>query len=156
VTFWKYGDLFMAKSSNGFSVTVWIGFLLASAPAWAEDVRHAVEAGNRSLIAAVLRGDASAVADHYTENAQVIAPGAPISTGRAAVTEFWQSVIESGIKDVTLDTAEAESDGNIAYETGALGIVSNDGTRTTARYVVVWRRVGDKWFLHRDTWNSAE
>jgi uncharacterized protein (TIGR02246 family) len=146
----------MAQIFNTFAVTVWLGLLLASAPASADDVRQAVEAGNRSLIAAVLRGDASAVAGHYTENAQVIAPGASIATGRAAITEFWRSAIESGIKDVTLDTAEAESDGNLAYETGALGIVSNDGGRTTARYVVVWMRVGEKWFLHRDTWNSAE
>ena len=146
----------MAQLSTAFAVTVWLGFLLVSAPAWAEDTRQAVEAGNRSLIAAVLRGDASAVADHYTENAQVIAPGAPVAAGRAAVTEFWRSVIESGIKDVTLETAEVESDGNLAYETGALGILSNDGGRTTSRYVVVWKRVGDKWLLHRDTWNSAE
>jgi len=146
----------MARLSNAFTVTVWLVFLLASAPAWAEDARQAVEAGNRSLIAAVLRGDASAVADHYTENAQVIAPGAAIATGRVAITEFWRSAIESGIKDVTLETAEVESDGNLAYETGALGIASNDGGITTARYVVVWKRVGDKWLLHRDTWNSAK
>jgi uncharacterized protein (TIGR02246 family) len=146
----------MAQPSTRFAVTLWLGFLLASAPAWAEDARQAVEAGNRSLIAAVLRGDASAVADHYTEDAQIIAQGAPVATGRAAITEFWRGSIASGIKDVTLETAEVESDGNLAYETGALGIVSNDGGRTTARYVVVYKRVGGKWLLHRDTWNSAE
>ncbi len=146
----------MAQPSTAFALTVWLGFLVVSAPAQAEDVRHAVEAGNRALIAAVLRGDASAVADHYTENAQIIAPGAPVATGRAAITEFWRGVIASGIKDVTLETAEVESDGNLAFETGALGLVSNDGGETVARYVVVWKRVGDKWLLHRDIWNSAE
>lgn len=146
----------MAQRSTAFAITVWLGFLLASAPAWAEDARQAIEAGNRALIAAVLRGDASAVADHYTENAQVIAPGAPVAAGREAITEFWRSTIASGIKNLTLETAEVESDGNLAYETGALGIVSNDGGRSTARYVVVWKRVGGKWLLHRDTWNSAE
>ena len=146
----------MAQPYTAFAVTVWLGFLLVSAPARAEDARQAVEAGNRALIAAVLRGDASAVADHYTENGQVIAPGAPVATGRAAITEFWRSSIASGIKDVTLETAEVESDGNLAYETGVLGLVSNDGARTAARYVVVWKRVGVKWLLHRDIWNPAE
>jgi uncharacterized protein (TIGR02246 family) len=146
----------MAQPSTAFAVTAWLGFLLASAPAWAEDARQAVEAGNRGFIAALLRGDAAAVADHYTADAQIIAPGAPIATGRAAITEFWRSSIASGIKDVTLETAEVESDGNLAYETWALGLISNDGDRATARYVVVWKRVGDKWLLHRDTWNSAE
>ncbi len=145
----------MAQPYTAFAVTVWLGFLLVSAPARAEDARQAVEAGNQALIAAVLRGDASAVADHYTENAQVIAPGAPVAAGRAAITEFWRSSIASGIMDVTLETADVESDGNLAYETGALGLVSNDGAETAARYVVVWKRVGGKWLLHRDTWNSA-
>ena len=36
----------------------------------------------------------------------MIAPGAPVAAGRAAITEFWQGVIESGLKDVTLNTAE--------------------------------------------------
>ncbi len=146
----------MAQPSTAFAVTTWLGFLLVSAPAWAEDARQAVEAGNRSLIAAVLRGDASAVADHYTEDAQIIAPSAPVATGRAAITEFWRSLIASGIKDVILETAEVESDGHLAYETGILGIVPNDGAKTEARYVVVWKRIGDKWLLHRDIWNSAE
>jgi uncharacterized protein (TIGR02246 family) len=146
----------VAQPSTAFAVTAWFGFLLVSAPAWAEDTRQAVEAGNRSLIAAVLRGDASAVADHYTENAQILAPGAPVATGRAAITEFWQGAIAAGIKDMTLETAEVESDGSLAYETGALGLVSNDGVETIARYVVVWKRVDGKWLLHRDTWNSAK
>ena len=97
-----------------------LGCLLVSAPASADDVRQSVEAGNRAFVAAFLRGDATAVADLYTENAQVIAPGAPIATGRAAIAAFWQSSIASGIKDVTLETTEVESDGSLACETGVI------------------------------------
>ncbi len=146
----------MPKPRTVFVATVCLGLVLASASARAGDARQAVEAGNRSLIAAVLRGDASAVADHYTENAQLVAPGAPVAAGRAAITQFWQNSIASGIKDLTLETADVESEGNLAYETGTLGLVSNDGTKASARYVVVWKRIGDKWLLHRDIWNSAE
>ena len=51
--------------------------LSPSAAVRADDVRQAVDAGNRAFIAAFLRDDARAVADLYTEDAQVIAPGAP-------------------------------------------------------------------------------
>ncbi len=78
-----------------------------------------------------------------------------MATGRAAITEFWRSAIDAGM-NVTLETAEVEADGNLAYETGALGLISSDGTETIARYVVVWKRVDGKWLLHRDTWNSAK
>jgi uncharacterized protein (TIGR02246 family) len=146
----------MAQQYSAWVVTVALGCLLVSASASADDARQAVEAGNRAFIAAFLRGDASAVADRYTENAQVIAPGAPIASGRAAIAEFWKKSIASGIKDLTLETTDVESDGNLAYETGIVRLVSTEGATTAGRYVVVWKRVGERWFLHRDIWNSAE
>lgn len=146
----------MSKPNSVIVPTMALACFLASASASAEDVRHAVEAGNRAFIAAFLRGDATAVAALYTEDAQVIAPGAPIATGRAAIAAFWQSSIASGIKDVTLETTGVESDGNLAYETGVVRLVSKEGVTTAARYVVVWKRVGETWLLHRDIWNSEK
>jgi uncharacterized protein (TIGR02246 family) len=146
----------MAKPHSGWVATAGLACLLVSASASAEDVRQAIEAGNRAFITAFLRGNASAVADLYTEDAQVIAPGAPIATGRAAIAEFWQTSIASGIKDLTLETTGVESDGNLAYETGVVRLVPKEGAPTAARYVVVWKRLGDRWLLHRDIWNSAE
>ena len=67
--------------------------LCAAAPARSEDVRPAVEAANRALIAAVLGGDAVAVANFYTEDGQIIAPGAPVTSGRPAIAAFWQKAV---------------------------------------------------------------
>jgi len=130
--------------------------LLSAAPARSDDVRNAVEAGNRAFITAFLRGDATAVANRYTEDAQVIAPGSPAASGRPAIAAFWQKSIDSGVKDVVLETAEVESAGDLAYETGIVRLVAKDGTTTDARYVVVWRRIDGNWMLHRDIWNSSE
>jgi uncharacterized protein (TIGR02246 family) len=129
--------------------------LLAAAPARAEDVRAAVEAGNRAFIAAFLRGDAQAVAGRYSEDAKVIAPGAAVASGRAAIAAFWQAQIDSGIRDVALETEDVESAGDLAYETGNVRLVAKDGSASTARYLVVWKRVGGRWLLHRDIWNAA-
>jgi ketosteroid isomerase-like protein len=104
------------------------------------------EAGNRAFIAAFLRGDARAVAELYTENAPVIAPGAPVARGRAAIAAARQKAIDSGTGNLTLDTADVESAGDLAAETGTVRLVARDGKVTEARYVVVWK-------LHRDIWN---
>lgn len=128
--------------------------LLYSSAARSEEVRAAVEAGNRAFIAAFLRGDAQAVADLYTENAQVIAPGAPVARGRSAIAAAWRKTMDAGVKDLSLDTADVESAGDLACETGIVRLVAKDGKATEGRYVVVWKRTNGKWKLHRDIWNA--
>lgn len=121
-----------------------------------DEVRDAVEAGNRAFIKAFLRGNATAVANLYTPDAHVIAPGSPVAKGRTAIAAFWQKSIDSGVKDVALETAEVESAGDLAYETGIVRLVGKDGTASSARYLVVWKRIDRRWLLHRDIWNSSQ
>jgi uncharacterized protein (TIGR02246 family) len=128
--------------------------ILAGRPASADEVRDAVEAGNQAFIAAMLRGDAAAVSQLYTETAQVIAPGAPVARGRSAIAAAWQKTIDAGVKELSLQTAEVESAGDLASETGTVRMVAKDGAVTQARYLVVWKREGGRWKLHRDIWNS--
>ena len=65
----------LMASIRPISTVVLVLACVFSAPsAKSEDVRHAVEAGNRVFIATLLRGDATAVANLYTEDAQVMAP----------------------------------------------------------------------------------
>jgi uncharacterized protein (TIGR02246 family) len=136
------------------SVGLAAGSLLYGPAARADDVRAAVDAGNRAFIAAFLRGDAKAVAELYTENAQVIAPGSPVAKGRPAIEAAWKKAIDSGVKDLRLETADVESAGDLACETGVVRLVAKDGATTASRYVVVWKRAGGTWKLHRDIWNA--
>jgi uncharacterized protein (TIGR02246 family) len=138
-------------------LTLLFGVILALyAPvARADELRDAVEAGNEAFIAAFLRGDAKAVSELYTEDAQVIAPGEPVARGRAAIAAAWQKSIDSGIKDVKLEALDVESSGDLAYETGVVRLVARDGKVSSARYVVVRKREGGRWKLHRDIWNAG-
>jgi uncharacterized protein (TIGR02246 family) len=122
-------------------------------PAAADDVRAAVEAGNRAFVTAFLAGDARAVAELYTDDARVVAPGSPPAGGRAEIEAFWRGVIASGVKDVALTTASVEASGGLAVEDGTVRLVAADGTVNEDRYVVVWKRLDGRWRLHRDIWN---
>jgi len=122
-------------------------------PARSDEVRSAVDDGNRAFVAAFLRGDAKAIGELYTEDAQVIAPGAPVARGRAAIAAAWKKAMDS-VKDVRLETADVESSGDLAAETGTVHLVGKDGAATKERYVVVWKRTKGGWKLHRDIWNG--
>ena len=130
--------------------------LLCATSARSENVRAAVDAGNRAFVKAFLRGDARTVSQLYTENAEVIAPGAPVARGRAAIQAAWQQAIDSGIKDVRLTTDDVTSSGDLACETGTVRLVGKDDAANEARYVVVWKRTRAGWKLHRDIWNSSK
>ncbi len=145
----------MTNLHAGSIAAVCLAWLVHAAPARSEDVRAAVDAGNRAFTAAFLRGDAAAAAALYTEDAQVIAPGAPVAKGRQAIAAFWQGSIDSGIRDVALRTDEVESAGDLACETGTVRLVAKDGAASEERYVVVWKKVGGQWMLHRDIWNAG-
>jgi uncharacterized protein (TIGR02246 family) len=146
----------MLQSIRLLTVVWAVALLLHARPGRADEIRNAVEAGNRAFIAAFLRGDSQAVAQLYTENAQVIAPGEPVARGRTAIAAAWQKAIDGGVKDLSLQTAEVESAGDLACETGTVRLVSKAGAVTEGRYVVVWRRVAGQWKLHRDIWNSGK
>lgn len=139
---------------TGLVIAVAAASFLYARPARSDDVRAAVDAGNRAFIAAFMRGDAQAVANLYTENAQMIAPGAPVARGRSAIAAAWEKSIKSGVKDLALSTADVESAGDLASETGVVRIVGRDGAVTQGRYVVVWKRTNGEWKLHRDIWNT--
>jgi uncharacterized protein (TIGR02246 family) len=143
----------MTRSAELALLALVVSCLLPARPATADEVREAVEAGNRAFIAAFLRGDHEAVASLYTEDAEVIPPGAETARGRHAIAAFWRGLIDSGIKDVGLETREVEAAGDLACELGTVKIVAADGTISVDRYVVVWKREGGRWKLHRDIWN---
>ena len=132
--------------------------LLGAAPTFAQigDVRAALEAGNKEWVAAFTRGDGAGVAGVYTTSAQVFPPQGDIVQGREAIARFWQGVIDSGVKGVSLATLEVEVYGDMAYEVGTYNLTGDGGKALDAgKYVVVWKTEDGKWRVHRDIWNTS-
>jgi len=126
----------------------------------ADEVRKAVEAALAEWAAAFNRGDAVAVAGLYTEGAIVMPPDIEMVRGRQGIQEFWQTMIQRGLKDIVFTTVEVQADGNTAYEIGrvSLTLYAKDQAPKprSSKYVVVWKRQADgSWKLHVDIWNSA-
>ena len=135
----------------------------ASPVCWSEEtgtsqVRAAIEQQGTRFAEVYARGDAKAVAAFYTEDAIAFPPGGDMVKGREAIQQMWQSTMDSGVKSVAFTVVDVGASGDLAHETGTamLNIQEQGKEPTTAslKYVVVWKRQGDDWKMHRDIWND--
>jgi uncharacterized protein (TIGR02246 family) len=137
-----------------------VGVIGLTLPVAAEDVRAAIDQTNARVMEAFKAGDAAAIAGTYTEDAKMLPPDATEVAGRAAIQQFWQSWLDDGLKNLTLEAIDVEADGDLAYEVGNFSIEAPAGNNAmataTGNYLVVWKRAsGGDWQLHVDTWNDA-
>ncbi len=138
--------------------------LLASACAAPEppvqqprDVSSEVEAANEQFAAAFGAADAEALAGLYTPDGQLLPPNSDLVTGPAAIQTFWQGVMDAGVANASLTTAEAIAVDSLAFEVGQYALADADGNPIDeGKYIVIWRLTADGWKLHRDIWNSSQ
>jgi len=130
---------------------------LAAPPAFsADDVRSAIEAANKKWGAVAARSDGPGVAALYTAHAQLLPAQSDVVSGTQAIGQFWQGVFDSGIKGVSLTTVEVEGHGNTAHEVGKYELRGADGKVSDhGKYIVIWKKEGPSWKLHRDIWTTS-
>jgi uncharacterized protein (TIGR02246 family) len=137
-------------------IAVVIGSIgLIAAPALAQD-KSTIEKLNDAWTAAFNKGDAVAVAALYTEDAYVLPPGSDMVKGHAAIEAFWRQAAQQ-MGDAKLTTIDVLPLGRTAAReigTVTLKTKSQPAQEITGKYAVVWRKVGGKWKLATDIWNT--
>ena len=120
-----------------------------------EEIRAAIEAANGKWMQAAAAKDAAGVAAMYTKDGWVLPPNASPRKGLIAIEKFWQGEL-AGVSEVILQVVQLEAvNQDTAWEVGKFqvkgtgGAVLDDGS-----YMVIWKKVGEAWKLHRDIWNS--
>ena len=127
--------------------------------AGAFDFRSAIEKVIAAFEKAANAKDAAAIANMYTEDATLLAPGSPPIKGRKNIQQFWQGFLNAGASDAKLKVEEVVSLGDTAYEIGGFEADMPNPQGGTARsqgkYVVIWKRQPDGGVkLHVDIFNS--
>lgn len=118
--------------------------------------REAITAANANFIAVFRAADAGAVADCYTNEAQLLPANSEPVSGREAIESFWRGAMGMGIASVKLETVEVEGQGDLAVEVGRYTLAGADGgALDNGKYVVVWHRDAGTWKLHRDIWTTS-
>lgn len=124
-------------------------------PALAQNVAS-IQQLNDKWDAAFNKGDATAMAAMYAEDAYVLPPGSDIVKGRSAIQAFWGGAVQQlgDAKLTTLDVAKlgpsaAREIGTFSFKTKAAS-----PQQVTGKYAVVWRKIGGRWLLATDIWNT--
>ncbi len=133
-----------------------MGILLPTALVAGEPRTHIDEALVK-FVAAFNAGDGATVASLYSEDAALFPPGGERVDGRSAIQTFWQGAIDSGMKIDKLHAVEVDSGSDVAGEVGVfiLSVPGDSGvTKVPGKYIVIWKRIGHTWQLHRDIWNT--
>jgi len=115
-----------------------------------------IAATNQSFMTAFAAGDADGLAALYMTDGQLAPPHSDVVTGHEAIAGFWQGAMDMGLKGVTLETAELDEYGDTAVEQGRYQLTDAEGNvADRGKYLVIWKRDGDTWKLHRDIWNTS-
>jgi len=102
------------------------------------------------------QGDAAGLVTLYTENGQVLPPNSEFVTGKEAIQNFWQALIDMGIKEVKLDIVEVEGHDDTAIEISNFTLKGEGGqVLDKGKYIVIWKKENGQWNLHRDIFNSS-
>jgi len=122
-------------------------------------VSDEIKQGVRDWVAAYSAGDADTIAAKYSDDAVVMAPGAPAAVGREAIREFIAKdsagAKAAGVSLVISDGDEVGVMGDLAWHSGAYTV--NDATGAavdSGNYLEVQQNIDGKWMIIRDIWNS--
>jgi uncharacterized protein (TIGR02246 family) len=153
----------MKNPSRISAFVLLVSLTCGAGPVWAGDtatsaVRAAIEQAGVRFAEVYASGDAKAVAAFYTEDAIAFPPGGEMVKGRQAIQQMWQETMDSGVKSLAFTVVDVGSSGDLVHETGTARMnihpAGKDPTTASIKYVVVWKRQGDDWKLHRDIWND--
>jgi ketosteroid isomerase-like protein len=106
-----------------------IAFSTPTAWAAAQETETGIQKAKEQYIAAFNKGDASKVAEMYTETAYLMPPGSPTVTGRAAIQKYWDAGIKAGVKNLALTPGKIDQFGEVAREIGNYSLETKDGTK---------------------------
>jgi uncharacterized protein (TIGR02246 family) len=117
-------------------------------PAALPDNRAADESAIRAIdadwVKAVAGKDAQQSASYYADGGALLAPGAPLATGKDAVQKTWAGMMATPGFALSFAPTKIEVSraGDLAYEVGEYQLTTNDkkGKPQTvkAKYIVVW------------------
>jgi len=145
-----------SKIYSSFIIYVFC-FLVISCAAPKEDssqISKGISKTNESFMAAISNGDAAGVAAQYTDDAQLMPPNADLVTGKKEIQNAMQGFVDAGINGIILESTEIEGIGNMAFEVGKYTLSVDENIIDNGKYIVIWKKVGEDWKLHRDIFNS--
>jgi uncharacterized protein (TIGR02246 family) len=119
-------------------------------------VHAAIAKTNAALLEALHRSDPHGYAEQFTDDALSMPGYGPIVRGRGAIeAAMADTFAKIRFSEAEVSTIDTRVNGESVLETGSYRYVvaaEANGARTTltGRYLIVWKRVGDRWKVALD------
>jgi ketosteroid isomerase-like protein len=125
----------------------------AATPGYADEA--AAKGLLKKWMAAYNSGDLKAVAALYAEDGCRMPPNLETVTGREAILESMNTLVEMGITKVKIGMTSSGGSGDHGYTTGTFAILDADGNKVDyGKWMNTLIKVGDDWMIQCDIWNS--
>jgi len=113
-----------------------------------------IAAAGRRFVSLFALSDAAKIASCYTDDAEILSANMSPVRGRAQIESVFKFTNRPG-HTIEFQSAELDLQGATAIEIGAYVRRQGDGsTFSRGRYIIIWKRVGDEWKIHRDMFAS--
>jgi ketosteroid isomerase-like protein len=118
-------------------------------------IHDAISEANEKLMAKFKSGDTAGIGELYTADGQVMPPNSAAVAGREDIRAFWQSLWDSGVREIKLNEGDVEGCDDMAAEISSFELLGKNGqTIDRGKYIVIWKVENGDWKLHRDLFNS--
>ena len=115
-----------------------------------------ISAAHDRLEAAIAAQDAMQAVEAYTEDALLLVPTAPPIEGHRQIRAFFQDTFNKGVRRAEFQTLDLEGDDTQLVEGGRYTLRDEEGkVLDMGKYLVVWKKVGERWRAHRDMFNTS-
>jgi ketosteroid isomerase-like protein len=116
---------------------------------------EAIDAVTQRFLRLFALNDVAAIAGCYTEDAQLLVANMNVIRGRAAIGSVFKFTAGAG-HTLEFQQHELEVHGATAIALGRYIRRRGDGSLfDDGKYVVVWKRVGADWKIHRDMFSTS-
>lgn len=124
--------------------------------------KEAITAVSNARAKAFNNSDAAGIAEHFTEDAILMAPGIPAMEGRESVRDYYQSIFDDYEPELESRYVEIKIDGDLAYGRGIAKVIlipkdDTESSEATSKYLNILQRQPDgTWKTTHDIWNSND
>lgn len=117
--------------------------------------RSGIAFAQRRFLNLFAKNDFAGIAGCYTVDAQMLASNMEAIEGRDAIQAVFKFTAVPG-HTLEFQTQEIEVHEASAVEIGSYTRLRSDGSAfDRGKYIVIWKRIADKWLIHRDMFNTA-
>lgn len=116
--------------------------------------RAYIDSMNKHMGESLAKGDSSAIAATYADDAKILGNQMATVEGKQNITGFWGYAIRMGW-GLKPETTDLYGNNDLLVEEGKFLLTDNKGAEIDhGKYIVLWKKIDGKWKLYRDIYNT--